>query len=107
MSRKLDNSTWEEYINKFDSYKGTVTVKDFCIENKLTKSQFYYHKRRLEKGNHIPVFHTISLTKQDNIQENMGTSKEVKFTVGNATITIPVSEATLITSIIKELAAKC
>ncbi len=107
MSRKLDNATWEEYINKFDSHKGTVTVKDFCIENKLTKSQFYYHKRRLEKENSTPVFHTLSLTKQDNIKENIDPSKEVKFTVGNATITIPVSEATLITSIIKELAAKC
>jgi len=107
MSRKLDNATWEEYINKFDSYKGTVTVKDFCIENKLTKSQFYYHKRRLEKGNHTPVFHAVSLTKQDNIEGNIAALKEVKITVGNASISIPVSEATLIASIIKELATRC
>jgi len=40
MSRKLDNATWEEYINKFDLHKGTVTVKDFCIENKLPKANF-------------------------------------------------------------------
>lgn len=45
MSRKLDNASWEEYIIKFDSYKGTITLKDFCIENKLSKSQFYYHKK--------------------------------------------------------------
>lgn len=38
MSRKLYNAIWEEYINEFDSYKYTVTVKDFFIENKLTKS---------------------------------------------------------------------
>jgi hypothetical protein len=31
MSRKFDNDTWEQYINKFDSYKGIVTLKDFCI----------------------------------------------------------------------------
>ena len=47
MSRKLDNAAWEEYINEFDSLKGPKTVKDFCIENELTKSQFYYHKKRL------------------------------------------------------------
>lgn len=107
MLRKLDNASWQEYINRFDSYKGTVTVKDFCMENKLTKSQFYYHKRRLAKENPTTVFHAVSLTKQDNVEENIATSKEVKINVGNASITIPVSEATLIASIIKELATKC
>ncbi|MBC2460530.1 IS66 family insertion sequence element accessory protein TnpA [Clostridium beijerinckii] len=109
MSRKLDNASWEEYINKFDSYKGTITLKDFCIENKLSKSQFYYHKKRLAVTNPTtPVFHAVSLNaKQDNIEKNILTSKEVKITIGTANITIPVSETTLIYSIIKELAAKC
>lgn len=109
MSRKLDNSSWEEYINKFDSYKGTITLKDFCIENELSKSQFYYHKKRLAATNSIkPVFHAVSLNaKQDNIEKNILTSKEVKITIGTANITIPVSETTLIYSIIKELATKC
>lgn len=62
MSRKLDNATWEEYVNKFDACKGEITVKDFCIENKITKSQFYYHKRRLEKENTTTVFHDIGLS---------------------------------------------
>ncbi len=107
MSRKLDNVAWEEYINKFDSCKDTVTVKDFCIENKLSKSQFYYHKRRLDKGNSTTVFHAISLTKHDSVEENISTSKEVKITVGSAIITIPVNETILITEIIKELATRC
>ncbi|QGU95436.1 hypothetical protein GOM49_10360 [Clostridium bovifaecis] len=107
MSTKLDNATWEGYINKFEACKGELTVKDFCIENKISKGQFYYHKRRLEKGSSSTVFHSISLTKQDNIEENIAASKEVKITVGNANITIPVSEATLITSIVRELANRC
>lgn len=109
MSRKLNNASWEEYINKFDSSKGTITLKDFCIENKLSKSQFYYHKKRLATTNPTtPVFHAVSLNaKQDNIEKNILTSKEVKITIGTANITIPVSETTLIYSIIKELAAKC
>ncbi|MCY6958462.1 hypothetical protein [Clostridium brassicae] len=40
MYRKLDNDTWEEYLNKFNSIKDTITVKDFCAENNLNKSQF-------------------------------------------------------------------
>ncbi len=32
MSKKLDNNAWEEYINKFDSYNSSVTIKDFCVE---------------------------------------------------------------------------
>ncbi|SHH92470.1 hypothetical protein [Clostridium grantii] len=47
MARKLDNTAWEEYINKFDSLQGSKTVIDFCVENELIKSQFYYHKKRL------------------------------------------------------------
>ena len=107
MSRKLDNATWEEYVNKFDACKGEITVKDFCIENKLTKSQFYYHKRRLEKENPTTVFHAISLSKKGNVEKSSANSKEINITVGSANITIPVSEASLITAIIKELATKC
>ena len=109
MSRKLDNNDWEEYINKFDSYDGSVTIKDFCIENDLTRSQFYYHKRRLEKANSTTaIFHEASLkTEKDIIELVPKASKEVKITIGNATISIPSSETTIILSIIKDLAEKC
>lgn len=40
--------------------KGTTTVKDFCMKNELSKSQFYYHKKRLEKENPTTVFHAVS-----------------------------------------------
>jgi len=110
MYRKLDNDSWEEYLNKFNSVKDTITVKDFCAENNLNKSQFYYHKKRVEKiaKSKEPIFQAISLnSKIDNIKEDNSTLKEVKINVGNANIFIPVSEATLITSIIKELILKC
>lgn len=110
MYKKLDNDAWEEYLDKFESIKDTITVKDFCAENNLKKSQFYYHKKRLEKTTKSkePVFQAISLNSNvDNIKEDKLTLKEVKINIGNANITIPVSEATLITSIIKELTLKC
>lgn len=110
MYRKLDNDAWEEYLNKFNSAKDTITVKDFCAENNLNKSQFYYHKKRVKKVTESKetIFQAISLnSKVDNIKEDKSTLKEVKINVGNANIFIPVSEATLITSIIKELILKC
>jgi hypothetical protein len=45
--------------------------------------------------------------KEENVKENKSTSKEIKINIGNANITIPVSETTLIASIIKELIDKC
>ena len=110
MYKKLDNEAWEECLNKFESIKDTITVKDFCAENNLSKSQFYYHKKRV--GNVAegkdPIFQDISLNcKVDNMEEGKCTSKEVKINVGNVNILIPINEATLITAIIKELILKC
>lgn len=109
MARKLDNATWEEYIKRFYSYKGTVTIKDFCIENDLTRSQFFYHKKRLEKANSkTTVFHEVPIkTEKDNIAQFSNASKEIKISIGNATISIPTSETALIYSIIKDLVIKC
>lgn len=50
MSRKLDNASWEEYINKFDSCKGIITLKDFCIKNKLSKSQIYKIEKEFKES---------------------------------------------------------
>lgn len=109
MFKKLNNVAWEEYINKFDSYKGTVTVKDFCIENELSRSQFHYHKKRLKRTNSTTaIFHEVSLnTKKDNINQVTQASKEIKITIGSAYIFIPASETAIVYSIIKELASKC
>jgi len=106
MYKKLDNDAWEEYLDKFESIKDKMTVKDFCADNNLKKNQFYYHKKRVEKTteSNEPIFQAISLSnKVDNIKEDKLMLKEVRINIGNASITIPVSEATLITSIIKEL----
>lgn len=110
MYKKLDNKAWEEYLNKFNATEENITVKDFCAEYNISKTQFYYHKKRVEKAleSKGPVFQAISLNgKDDNIKEDKFTLKEVKINVGNATIIIPSSEAALITSIIKELTLKC
>ncbi|SHK29793.1 hypothetical protein SAMN02745248_02244 [Hathewaya proteolytica DSM 3090] len=62
MYKKLDNKAWEEYLNNFDAIKDTITVRGFCEENNLSKSQFYYHKKRVEKVAKVKIlFFKISL----------------------------------------------
>ena len=110
MHKKLDNNTWKEYLDKFNSLEKIITVKDFCAEHNLNKTQFYYHKKRVEKAlkSKETIFQAIPLkSKVDTIKEEKLTFKEVKINIGNANIIIPSSEATLITSIIKELMLKC
>lgn len=110
MYRKLDNDGWAEHLNKFNSLNDTTTVKDFCEENNINKSQFYYHKRRLERitEGKEPIFQAISLkSKTDGGNSENSSIKEVQIKIGNANISIPVSEANLIASIIKDLTEKC
>ena len=35
MAKKLANSKWEEYINKFNSYKGKSAFKDSIFYHKI------------------------------------------------------------------------
>ena len=110
MLNKLDNATWEEYINNFNALEGSITVKDFCTKNQISKTQFYYHKKRLEKSNGIStIFHAVPIksTRTYHQAEDISNLKEVKITIGPALIAIPASESALIYSIIRELAIKC
>lgn len=82
MVRRLDNNIWEEHIKTFDSYNGSITVREYCIENNLSISQFYYHKKRLQSKqlqNTPPVFHAIQLCKQDILEENKSDSKSKNY----------------------------
>lgn len=45
MYKKLNNDAWKQAINEYYSDNQGLTIKDYCIENNLNKSQFYYHKK--------------------------------------------------------------
>ena len=62
MYKKLSNDEWREYINRYYASNENLTVKDYCEENNINKSQFYYHRRRIEKKA-MPVFHLIKINK--------------------------------------------
>lgn len=107
-AKKLSNADWAEYFKKFNYYNGEITVKDFCIQNDITKSQFYCYKKRLDEGNietSESIFYPINFNNSEN-DINISSIREIKINIGNATIMIPVSETTLISSIITELSNK-
>lgn len=105
MAKRIDKETYREFIDKFSSYEGSVT--QYCIENNLSKSQFYYHKRRFETPKDIS-FHNISLKEESlNIINENNTINNIKIEIGKANIFIPVNEIAILSEIIKEIAKSC
>ena len=107
MYKKLTNKEWEEAVNLYYKENKDISIKDYCIKNNLNKSQFFYHKRRINNLEHKePIFQAIQLNNHEEIiKENISSklSSEIKITIGVAKISIPTSETALINSIIKDL----
>ena len=106
MYKKLNNEGWEKYINEYYDHHQDMNIKDYCILHNLNKSQFYYHRRRIKKIEE-PILQAVKLENKQENRKQVDDALEVNIAIGNANISIPVSETTLITSIIKELAIKC
>lgn len=99
---------WDQIIEEFKSYDATAT--EFCKEKKISKSQFYYHRKRLSHQQIEPTLCEVELAKVStpiNPKNAEPSSKYIKIEINNAIIHIPTSEATLLTTIIKELSATC
>lgn len=109
MGKVSNHNSWRKTINEFYAYNGTMALSDFCKEKNITKSQFHYFKRKLNINKETVVFHSVSLNEDTNIIKTNETSaaNEVIITIGSSKISIPSSEILLISSIIKELMAKC
>ena len=104
MSKKISKEAWKEFIDAFSSYEGTVTK--FCKENNISKSQFYYHKKRFEEPKE-PTFHAISFDEEKATLNEIASSKDIRIEVGRANIFIPANEIAILSDIIKELARTC
>ena len=109
MSRKLSNKEWEEYINQYYSNDISMTINEFCRENNLSKQQFHYHKKKISqtKTETSTVFQALKIVSEEEPYNKALDNLEIKITIANATIAIPISETTLISSIIKELSTSC
>lgn len=42
MAKNLNDDLWRELVEKSSSFKGSVN--NYCKENSISKSQFYYYK---------------------------------------------------------------
>jgi len=62
MAKIFNDGTWRDFIEKLSSYEGTVTK--YCKENSMSKSQFYYYKKKFEQSNN-PTFHAIVLNVEE------------------------------------------
>ena len=102
---KLDNDTWEKYINEYFSLENKISIKQFCKDRNINPSQFFYHRKRIASADKPVVLQTINFkTKEKRL---VSSESNINVEIGNAKITIPVSETTLINSIVKELLEKC
>ena len=105
MYQKLDNAAWVKYINEYSSLEEKTSIKSFCKERNINHSQFFYHRKRIASADKPVVLQAINFkTKEKRL---VSSKSNINVEIGNAKITIPVSEATLINSIIKELLEKC
>ena len=105
MYQKLDNAAWEKYINEYSSLEEKTSIKSFCKERNINHSQFFYHRKRIASADKPVVLQAINFkTKEKRL---VSSKSNINVEIGNAKITIPVSETTLINSIIKELLEKC
>ena len=82
-----------------------ISIKSFCKERNINPSQFFYHRKRIASADKPVVLQAINFkTKEKRL---VSSESNINVEIGNAKITIPVSETTLINSIIKELLEKC
>jgi hypothetical protein len=108
MEMNFNEDTWKEFLEKFSSYGGSVT--DYCKENDLTKSQFYYYKKKFNKKTN-PTFHAIEVKhgastdlKVKNASKEIST---IKIELGRAIIYIPSENTGLLSSLVKEILKSC
>ena len=105
MYQKLDNAAWEKYINEYSSLDNKISIKSFCQERNINPSQFFYHRKRIASADKPVVLQAINF--KTNEKRLVSSESKINLEIGNANITITVSETTLINSIIKELLEKC
>lgn len=95
---------WRKTVDEYIKFKGSSS--EFCKNRNITKGQlFYYKKKFLDEET---VFCPININDRKIENENLSTSKNlVNIEIGNAKISLPAGETSLVTSIIKELINIC
>lgn len=99
------NINWKQIINEFASYEGTLI--SFCKQNNISKGQFHYHRKKLEKENNI-TFHAISM-KEERVKTEVkvipAATSNIKIEIGSAKIYVPANEIAVLSNLLKDLMA--
>ncbi|MBU3203964.1 IS66 family insertion sequence element accessory protein TnpA [Clostridium algidicarnis] len=90
MANELIDIDWDEVMNKFSSYEGSVV--NFCKENHIKRYQFYNQRRRLKKKDN-EVLYAIPVKKKKVsericIKNLAKVSKDIRIEVDNVTVYI-------------------
>jgi ATPase subunit of ABC transporter with duplicated ATPase domains len=108
MAMNFNEETWKDFLEKFSSYEGNVS--SYCKENNMTKSQFYYYKKKFMKENK-PIFHAIEIKNENSNQPKASSSSkkhsDIRIELGRANIYLPTEDPALVSSILKELSKIC
>ncbi|MFL0197972.1 IS66 family insertion sequence element accessory protein TnpA [Clostridium sp. WILCCON 0269] len=108
MEMNSNEETWKELLEKFSFYQRTVT--DYCKENNISKSQFYYYRKKFNKEIKT-TFHAIKIKPEisqlQKEKNNDGENNSIKIELGRASIYIPWENATLLSVVFKELLKSC
>lgn len=99
-----ENINWREIIPAFSSYEGTIG--NFCNANHITKSQFYYYKKKFNDENNNLQFHAISM-KEERVRTEItvvpADRPSIIIEIGSAKIYIPANEIAVLSNLLKDL----
>lgn len=100
MADIIINDKWKTLLDNFSSYNGTITA--YCKENNISKSQFYYYRKKTGKVGQ-GVFHAITLKERTEYKVDTTNSNNIKIQIGNAKIFIPANEIAALKTVIEEI----
>lgn len=109
MSKEISEINWDDVLNKFTSYEGTIV--NFCKEHGVSQHQLYYRRKKWQKETKT-VFCEFKLDddcleKAVIVNENKIYSNDIKIEIGKANIYIPANEIATLSIVIKELFKLC
>ncbi|MVX67470.1 hypothetical protein GKZ28_28130 [Clostridium chromiireducens] len=99
-----ENINWREMVAAFSSYEGTLG--NFCNANHITKSQFYYYKKKFKNEDNNLQFHAISMREERVRTEITVVSSNIPniiIEIGAAKIYVPANEIAVLSNLLKDL----
>lgn len=99
-----ENINWREIVAGFSSYEGTLG--NLCNANHITKSQFYYYKKKFQNENNNLQFHAISM-REERVRNEFTVVQadrpNIIVEIGAAKIHIPANEIAVLSNLLKNL----